>query len=129
MIHSSIDPQTQANICILGKIDDFFSRFNIASSMHRCGIRKRRGHSVRSLIRTIFTLPFVGKNFFRGIVVNQEIIDTGVNLFEFSLNSDLLDELDNHDVSKLKNNLVCADINGGHDVKWNRYPVRLIVIV
>ncbi len=60
---------------------------------------------------------------------DQEIIDTGVNLFEFSLNSDLLDELDNHDVSQLKNNLVCADINGGHDVKWNRYLVRLIVIV
>lgn len=31
--------------------------------------------------------------------------------------------------SQLKNNLVCADINGGHDVKWNRYLVRLIVIV
>jgi hypothetical protein len=73
MIHSSIDPQTQADICILGKIDDFFNRFNIASSMHRCGIRKRRGHSVRSLIMTIFTLPFVGKNFFRGIVVNDEL--------------------------------------------------------
>jgi len=73
MIHSSIDLQTQADICILGKIDDFFNRFNIASSMHRCGIRKRRGHSVRSLIMTIFTLPFVGKNFFRGIVVNDEL--------------------------------------------------------
>ncbi|WP_372683673.1 transposase, partial [Desulfosarcina sp.] len=47
--------------------------FNIASSMHRCGIRKRRGLSVRSLIMTIFTLPFVGKNFFRGIVVNDQL--------------------------------------------------------
>jgi hypothetical protein len=73
MIHSSIDPQTQADICILGKIDDFFNRFNITSTLHRCGIRKRRGHSVRSLIKTIFTLPFVGKNFFRGIVINDEL--------------------------------------------------------
>jgi hypothetical protein len=73
MIHSSIAPQTQADICILGKIDDFFNQFNIASSMHRCEIRKRRGHSVRSLIMTTFTLPFVGKNFFRGIVVNDEL--------------------------------------------------------
>ncbi|WP_372683615.1 transposase [Desulfosarcina sp.] len=73
MIHSSIDPQTQADICILGKIDDFFNRFKITSTLHRCGIRKRRGHSVRSLIMTIFTLPFVGKNFFRGIVINSEL--------------------------------------------------------
>jgi hypothetical protein len=73
MIHSSIDPQTQADIRILGKIDDFFSRFKITSTLHRCGIRKRHGHSVRSLIMAIFTLPFVGKNFFRGIVINGEL--------------------------------------------------------
>ena len=73
MIHSSIDPQTQADICILGKIDDFFNRFKITSTLLRCGIRKRHGHSVRSLIMTIFTLPFVGKNFFRGIVINSEL--------------------------------------------------------
>ncbi len=73
MIHSSIDPQTQADIRVIGKIDDFFDRFNITSTLHRCGIRKRRGHSVRSLIMTIFTLPFVGKNFFRGIVINDEL--------------------------------------------------------
>ena len=73
MIHNNIASQTQAEICILDKIDDFFNRFNIASTLHRCGIRKRRGHSVRSLIKTIFTLPFVGKNFFRGIVINEEL--------------------------------------------------------
>ncbi|WP_407924271.1 IS4 family transposase [Desulfosarcina alkanivorans] len=68
-----MDPQTQADIRILGKIDDFFNRFKITSTLHRCGIRKRRGHSVRSLIMAIFTLPFVGKNFFRGIVINDEL--------------------------------------------------------
>ncbi len=73
MIHSSNDLQTQADICIFGKIDDFFNRFKIASTLHRCGIRKRRGHSVRYLIMTIFTLPFVGKNFFRGIVINDKL--------------------------------------------------------
>jgi hypothetical protein len=70
LIHSSIAPQTQADIRVLGKIDDFFSRFKIISTLHRCGIRKGHGHSVRSLIMAIFTLPFVGKNFFRGIVIN-----------------------------------------------------------
>ena len=41
--------------------------------MHRCGVRKHHGHSVRSLTKAIFTLPFVGKNFFRGIVLNSEL--------------------------------------------------------
>ena len=50
MIHSSIDPQIEANICILGKIDDFLNRFKITSTLHQCGIKKRRGHSVRFLI-------------------------------------------------------------------------------
>ncbi len=31
------------------------------------------GHSVRSLTKAIFTLPFVGKNFFRGIVLNNDL--------------------------------------------------------
>jgi hypothetical protein len=73
MTNSRIAPQTQADFGILGKIDDFFNRFNIASTLHRCGVRKCRGHSVRSLIETIFTLPFVGKNFYRGIVINEEL--------------------------------------------------------
>mgnify|MGYP000376210187 CR=1 FL=1 len=73
MIHSSIDSQIQADIRVLGKIDNFFNRFHITSTLHRCGIRKRRGHSVRSLIMAIFNLPFVGKNFFRGIVINEDL--------------------------------------------------------
>lgn len=70
MSHSKIASQTQADIHVQGQIDQFFSRFRIGSLLHRCGVRKRNGHSVRSLIQTIFTLPFVGKNFFRGIVIN-----------------------------------------------------------
>ena len=73
MIHNNIDTETQADIQIPGKIDDFFNKFNMAVSLHRCGIRKRHGHSVRSLIITIFTLPFVGKNFFRGIAINDSL--------------------------------------------------------
>jgi len=73
MIHNNIDTEKQADIQILGKIDDFFNQFNIATSLHRCGVRKRHGHSVRSLILAIFTLPFVGKNFFRGIAINDNL--------------------------------------------------------
>ena len=51
----------------------FYGFVNIATFLHRCGIKKRHGHSVRSLIMAIFTLPFLEKNFFRGIVTNDNI--------------------------------------------------------
>lgn len=60
MDRNSNATQSQANIYVQGKIDDFFNRFKIATLMHRCGIRKHHGHSVRSLTKAIFTLPFVG---------------------------------------------------------------------
>ena len=71
MDHSKIASKSQVNV--QNKIDDFFNKFSIGTLLHRCGVRKRHGHSVRSLIETIFTLPFVGKNFFRGIVINEEL--------------------------------------------------------
>lgn len=73
MDHNSIASQSQAHIDVESKIDDFFGRFKIATLMHRCGVRKHHGHSVRSLAKAIFTLPFIGKNFFRGIVLNSEL--------------------------------------------------------
>jgi hypothetical protein len=73
MDHISIASQSQDPVHVQSKIDDFFSCFKIATLMHRCGVRKHHGHSVRSLTKAIFTLPFVGKNFFRGIVLNGEL--------------------------------------------------------
>jgi hypothetical protein len=73
MNHTRVASQPQAHIHVQSKIDDFFGRFQIATLMHRCGVRKHHGHSVRSLTEAIFTLPFVGKNFFRGIVLNSEL--------------------------------------------------------
>ena len=73
MLHTSYASQTQADIRVQGQIDQFFTQFRIGSLLHRCGIRKRHGHGVRSLIQTIFTLPFVGRNFFRGIAINEEL--------------------------------------------------------
>jgi hypothetical protein len=73
MIHTKIDTETQADIKIFGKIDGFFNQFKIATSLHQCGIRKRHGHSVRTLILAIFTLPFVRENFFSGIATNDNL--------------------------------------------------------
>ena len=72
MENTKIASDTQANIHIESKINHFFNRFQIGTLLHRCGIRKRHGHSVRSLTETIFSLPFTGKNFFRGIVINED---------------------------------------------------------
>jgi len=73
MHHNRIYSDSQADIHVQSKIDDFFDRFKIGTLLHRCGIRKRHGHGVRSLTETIFTLPFIGKNFFRGIVSNENL--------------------------------------------------------
>ena len=73
MDHINIASKSQENIHIQSKIDDFFDRFRVGTLLHRCGVRKRHGHSVRSLTQAVFTLPFVGKNFFRGIVINQDL--------------------------------------------------------
>ena len=73
MDHTSIVSQSQDPVHVQSKIDDFFGRFKIATLMHQCGVRKHHGHSVRSLTKAIFTLPFVGKNCFRGIVLNSEL--------------------------------------------------------
>jgi hypothetical protein len=71
MDYISITSKSQENIHVQSKIDDFFNRFQIGTLLYRCGVRKRHGHGVRSLTQAIFTLPFVGKNFFRGIVINN----------------------------------------------------------
>ena len=71
MDHISNASESQQNFHVQSKIDDFFDRFRVGTLLHRCGVRKRHGHGVRSLTQAIFTLPFVGKNFFRGIVIND----------------------------------------------------------
>jgi len=73
MDHSKIASQSQADIRVHGQIDAFFNRFRIGTLLHQCGIRKRHGHSVRSLTQTIFSLSFMGQNFYRGIVLNQDL--------------------------------------------------------
>jgi len=73
MDHINIASKLQDNVHVQSKIDDFFDRFKIGTLLHRCGVQKRHGHGVRSLTQAIFTLPFLGKNFFRGIVINKDL--------------------------------------------------------
>lgn len=73
MDHNSIASQSQAPIDVQSKISRFFSLFKIATLIHRCRVRKHHSHSVCSLSKAIFTQPFIGKNFFRGSVINSEL--------------------------------------------------------
>ena len=73
MHHTTNASQSQDTIKINSQIDAFFKGFTIGSLLDRAGIRKRHGYRVCSLIKTIFTLPFIGKNFFRGIVINEDV--------------------------------------------------------
>ena len=73
MEHISLASVSQDSLHVQGQIDDFFNSFRIGTILHRCGITKRHGHSVRSLTQAIFTLPFIGKNFFRGMVINPDV--------------------------------------------------------
>lgn len=71
MDHNNIGTQLQADIQVQGKIEIFFKKFRMGTLLDQCGIRKRHGYSARTVMLSIFTLPFIGKNFFRGIVVNE----------------------------------------------------------
>jgi len=71
MDHNRITSQLQADIQAQGKIEAFFKKFRMGTLLNQCGIRKRHGYSARTVMLSIFTLPFIGKNFFRGIVINQ----------------------------------------------------------
>ncbi|MBD3196535.1 MAG: IS4 family transposase, partial [Candidatus Lokiarchaeota archaeon] len=53
-------------------IECFFSKFHIGTILNNCGIRKLKGASPLTIMTSIFSLAFTGKNFFRGIVKNDE---------------------------------------------------------
>ena len=72
MEHNRIGSEAQDGIHVSSKIHDFFDDFRIGTLLHQCGVRKRHGYSVRSLITAIFAHPFLGKNFFRGIVTIEQ---------------------------------------------------------
>ena len=71
MNHSKIAFKSRADTQVFVKIDDFFDKFRIGTLLDRCGTRKRHGHNVRFLTKAVFGLPFVGKNFFWGIVIKE----------------------------------------------------------
>jgi|GEM_PF-3350556 len=59
------------NTIIANRVDMFSDKFNLWRLTARCGITKSKGISPRMLLITLFTLPFLGQNIFRGVVRNN----------------------------------------------------------
>ncbi len=55
----------------ISSIDHFFRKFNMGTLLNRGSIQKTRGASPLTILASIFSLAFIGKNFFRGIVLSE----------------------------------------------------------
>jgi hypothetical protein len=60
-------------VLYLNKIDQFFRKFNIKTILNRSRIRKEKGIHPSTLLAYIMALPFVGSNFFQGIVQKSDL--------------------------------------------------------
>lgn len=54
-------------------IRSFFDNFSVGTFLNRSGIRKLKGASPLVVFEAIFVLAFRGQNFYRGIVLNQQL--------------------------------------------------------
>ena len=51
---------------VQGRIDQFMTRFKIATLLNLSGIRKMRGIRPACVVRTVFQLAFVGRSIYKG---------------------------------------------------------------
>lgn len=68
---NAIDLQVIERECE-SRIDAFFKHFKVPTLARNSRITKVKGHSVSSILLTIFILPFIGKNIYRKIVLDPE---------------------------------------------------------
>lgn len=54
-------------------IQNFIHRFNIGKILRQSKITKLRGYSVLEILTSIMQLPFIHKNFYQGIINNEDI--------------------------------------------------------
>jgi hypothetical protein len=72
MQRTAIFSNFQANDAnIANRIDLFFDKLSLGRLAARCGITKSKGISPRTLLMTLFALPFLGQNIFRGVARNN----------------------------------------------------------
>ena len=58
---------------IVDRVNSFFDDFQIGTLLNKAGIKKLRGATPRAVLTAIFLLPFIGANFYRGIVQNDAL--------------------------------------------------------
>jgi hypothetical protein len=63
----------QQTIGLQSAIKTFFDNFSVGNLMNRCGIKKLKGVSPLAIFEAIFLLAFQGHNFYRGIVLNEQL--------------------------------------------------------
>lgn len=56
-----------------GAIKTFFDNFSVGTLLNCCGIKKLKGVSPLAIFESIFLLAFQGNNFYRGIVLNDQL--------------------------------------------------------
>ena len=71
-IDKQFEIQQEANR-LQGAIIRFFDNFSVGTILNRCGVKKLKGVSPLAIFEAIFTLPFHGHNFYRGIVQNEKL--------------------------------------------------------
>jgi len=69
---SQLEIQQEA-IHLQSVIKTFFDNFSVGTLLNRCGIKKLKGVSPLAIFETIFMLAFKGQNFYRGIVLNEQL--------------------------------------------------------
>ena len=73
MITTDFFRKQQEAGCIADRVNSFFDDFQIGTLMNKAGIKKLRGATPRAVLTAIFLLPFIGANFYRGIVHNDAL--------------------------------------------------------
>jgi hypothetical protein len=69
MQYAEYFPESQApNANVVNRVDQFFDKFNLGRLVASCEITKSKGNSPKKLLLTLFALPFLGQNLFRGVV-------------------------------------------------------------
>ncbi|MFP4398108.1 MAG: transposase, partial [Desulfonatronovibrio sp.] len=64
------DQVQSRNIC---KIKRFWNSFNIPTILNRCRIRKVKGFAAKDIFHTLFSVPFLGTNFYNGVIENKDV--------------------------------------------------------
>ncbi len=65
--------EEQNQIEKLGTFGNYFSRLKVGKMLNKSGIMKTKGASPLELFTIVFSLAFIGKNFFEGVVRNKKV--------------------------------------------------------